>query len=125
MPVAEVAHEQVAAEVAEACWGLCQPPGRVEVALAGQSRLQNTVVAELGHEAARSRVGAGVGVNLGVGNEDIAADVLDVERAEALGNGGVGESVLVDLLEIRIEDVNRALAPVGRVKQGARRHSYR
>ena len=89
LAVAEVADEQIAAEAAEVGRRLCEPPGRVQLAVLGHTRDEVPGRVELVHEAA-SLAGdlvLGVRILLGERDEDVPADRLDPERRIAARAG--------------------------------------
>src|SRR5258706_7068804 len=68
---------------------------------------------------------------LGISDEEAAADVLDVEGGEANGNSVIVEGVLIEMYaaEIRVVDLNLAIAEIGDIKETlaidfARSHSF-
>src|SRR4029453_5653340 len=121
--VAEVSHQQVAAEATEPGGrGLHQAPGGVEVAAAEPAPQQVAAGAVDVHEAP-ARAGDlvfAVGVLLGVGDIQPPAELLDVEGCIAAWQLAVVESARqVDPVELLVEDVDPAVVEVGPVEQGA------
>ena len=117
--VAEVADEQGPAEAAKTRRGQDDAPGRVERTLGREPLEKLAVGVEDVHVAV---AGAGhvivlCGVLQGIGDVELAADVLDVERCEPGRQIGIGEGAGQGHgNEIGVEDIHPARAEVGRVQ---------
>ena len=91
--VAEIADEQIVAEVAEVGGRLHHAPGGVELALRHEALLQLAIG---GVDVDEAEAGAldivfGVGILLGIADVELAADIGDAERRVAGGESRVGE----------------------------------
>src|SRR5262249_41269255 len=115
--VAEVADEQIVAEVSEVGSRLHHAPGSIELALADQPLLELTVCGVDIDEAESGALDVifGVGILLGVANIELAADVGDAEGRVAGGQGAVRKCAggLRDEGEVLIEHVDLAIVEVG------------
>src|SRR4029077_16573223 len=119
-PVAEVADEQVAAEAAEVAWRHRQPPRSVQLATRGDARDEGPVCRELVDEAeALSGHLVMASALLRVGDEQVAADVLDPERPIPRGEARVDERH-DDGVKASVEDVDVPIDEVGRIEEVAR-----
>src|SRR5437867_1447615 len=93
VPVAEVPHEQVAAELPEVCGGDGEPPGRIQPPLGRHTAQQVPGHIERVHEpmALAGDVIVLVGILERVGHVDDAAQAANPERRVSCGERGVGE----------------------------------
>src|SRR5690242_16104550 len=122
--VAEVAHQDVAAEGSEAGRRERYCPRRVELALADQALEQVAVGGEDVHEAV-ARPGVVVCLArslLGEGDVQVAVDVVDAKRGESRGNRRVGEAV--DEVEVIVEYLDPSEAEARRVDELALRRRH-
>ncbi len=125
MPVAEVANEQLATELAEGVRRLGQSPWRVQRIARGDPSLEGTVGAKCTDEpkAVAGDLVLGIGILLRIRHEDRAADVLDPERRVPRREARIDECadpVLDDpgrgRRRIGADDVNPAIVEVGGIQ---------
>jgi len=118
--VAEVADQNVIAEVAEAVGRLHNTPGRIERASGGESLHQCAVGGENIDETIAGPVDRVVlgGVLHGVGDIEEIANQLDVERCEAVGDAQIVETA-ADRRGVKttVKNINGAAVEVGGVEQ--------
>src|SRR6266545_358853 len=120
LPVAEVAHEEVAAKPAEARRRERQPPRRVQLTTAGDAPEEGAARVEPVDEAQAlpGDLVLCLGILLGVGQEDLSTDVLDSERREPVGDSRIDEGAWVGhQVEATVEHVNAGVVKVGGVDE--------
>src|SRR5215831_14742979 len=118
---AEVANQQVTAELAESGWGKSDAPGRSELTVGDDSLELSSILIE-GIDESLARCGRPLGREPRgrVGHINLAADILNVERYEPHGDVGVGKRAGPEVHrgEVTVEDVDVSFRAVGGIEAG-------
>src|SRR5262249_24519575 len=121
MAVAEVADQEVARVGTEAGGGYSHAPGRIKLPVLGDALEQVAAGVEDVHESlalAGHRTAIPGRVLLGVGDVQVAAQILNVERRKPIREVWVDERPgLLRLVELAVDHVDLAVMEVGGVQE--------